>query len=93
MDDQAAAIERQVRDFLKTIAPKIADTIETMPAGARLWETVDSLSLLDLLARLEEHFHIIIEPVDVIPDNFRNIERIVRFVARSLELRAPDPGR
>jgi acyl carrier protein len=88
MGNERAAIERRVRDFLKSIAPSLADVIESFPADGRLWETVDSLSLLDLLECLEQRFNILIEPVDVIPDNFRTLERIVAYVARTLEAKA-----
>ena len=80
MQNDEASIERAVRDLLKGISPDHAAIIDTLDPRARLWEVVDSLSLLDLVAGVEERYQMTIEVVDVIPENFRTIEAIVRFV-------------
>ncbi|HEY3356637.1 MAG TPA: acyl carrier protein [Polyangia bacterium] len=82
MSDREGAIERQVRGFLKEIAPHLAGTIEALDARARLWEVMDSLSLLDLVESLEASFKITIEAIDVTPDHFHTIQSITRFIAR-----------
>jgi acyl carrier protein len=43
---------------------------------------LDSAAILSLVVGLEEEFGIEIADFDIIPDNFGNLERIARFVAR-----------
>ena len=82
MDERDAAIEVQVRGFLKQIAPARSAQVDALAADARVWAVLESLSLLDLLALLEDHFRMVIAPVDVVPENFQTVERIVRFLRR-----------
>ncbi len=43
---------------------------------------VDSLGILKLMAFLEEKFAISIGPEEVVPENFRDITSLARFVER-----------
>ncbi len=44
---------------------------------------IDSMSLLRLIAFLEEHFQIQVPDEAVIPDNFRSLSAIETFLAQS----------
>ena len=41
---------------------------------------ISSLQLLDIMNKLEKKFNIIIEPEELIPDNFTDIKAIVKFI-------------
>lgn len=55
-----------------------------MYQGSDMFEAdlLDSFSLIDLVARLEEEFSIYIEPEDVIRENFANKEQILNLITR-----------
>ncbi len=78
-----------VRALLKRTSPHLAQKIDTLPPTARIWDVVDSLSILDLVADLEDALDLVVEPIDFIPENFGSIDRIVQYLAR----RAPVPPR
>jgi acyl carrier protein len=88
MSDRAQEIERQVREFLKRASPGQADAIDKLEPTTRIWQVVDSLSILDLVETLEAEFKITIEDLDVIPENFRTLQSVVRFV---MERTTPAP--
>lgn len=46
---------------------------------------VDSLGILKLMAFLEERFSISIAPEEVVPENFRDIASLERFVERKTQ--------
>ena len=73
-------IEQQVRLFLKESAPGKGQAIARLGRDEWLWNVIDSLSLLDLVEYLEKTFGIVIEPLDLIPENFGSIERIIAFI-------------
>jgi len=77
-------IESHVRAFLQQSAPLVAQAIAEMPRTARLWDVVDSLSLLDLVAYLEQTFQFTLDALELIPDNFETIESITSLVYEHL---------
>lgn len=46
---------------------------------------LDSLSIISLIAELEEEFDITIPAVEIIPDNFNSAERIMNMIQRLKE--------
>lgn len=57
--------------------------------GSRnLWREVSSLTLLELVAFVEQKFSIRVRPIDFAPQNFSSVSTIAEFVARR---RAADP--
>ncbi len=46
---------------------------------------LDSLSIISLIAELEEAFDITIPAVEIIPDNFNSAERIMNMIQRLKE--------
>ena len=77
--DEAALI-RFLRDELDV------DTSE-VKADTRLFSSglIDSFALISLLAHLEEQQGIVVQPEDVNLENLDSVERIVRFVERSMD--------
>jgi len=47
---------------------------------------VDSLGVLELVTFMQQEFSVAIADEDLTPENFQNIESMVRFVQHSLEL-------
>lgn len=43
---------------------------------------ISSLALLELMSRFEREFRIIIQPEELIPDNFRDVQAIINFLKR-----------
>ena len=43
---------------------------------------IDSVGIFELVSFLEEHFDVLIEDEEVIPENFDNINSIVAFIKR-----------
>ena len=44
---------------------------------------LDSFDLVALVTDLEQHFNVIIDGVDVVPENFENVEAIEQLINRS----------
>jgi acyl carrier protein len=66
-----------VRAAVRVLAPGgvVADDTPLIAAGI-----IDSLSLLSLIARLEEEFRITVRDVEVLPANFGSIDAIRSFL-------------
>jgi acyl carrier protein len=76
----------QIREFVLQKFPlarkrKVADSDNLLESGI-----IDSLGVLDLVAFLQQEFAVAVADEDLTPENFQNIECMVRFVERSLEL-------
>jgi len=55
----------------------VKDSDELLESGI-----VDSLGILDLVAVLEAEFGLTVSDEDLLPDNFRSIERIAQFASQ-----------
>lgn len=52
-----------------------------LAANRNLWREVSSLTLLQLVAFVEQKFAIKVRPIDFAPQNFASVAAIARFVA------------
>ena len=69
-------------EILEEIQPEVDyDTCKELIDGHYL----DSLSILSLVAELEEEFDITIPAVEIIPDNFNSAERLWNMILRLQE--------
>lgn len=41
---------------------------------------IDSMNVLELVAFVEEHFHVSVKDEDIVPDNFDSVSRLAAFV-------------
>jgi len=78
MDVSTAATDR-IRQFVLEKFPlarkrSVKDSDELLESGI-----VDSLGILDLVALLETEFGLTVSDDDLLPENFRSIERISEF--------------
>jgi acyl carrier protein len=78
MDVSSATTDR-VRQFVLEKFPlarkrSVKDSDELLESGI-----VDSLGILDLVALLETEFGLTVSDDDLLPENFRSIERISEF--------------
>jgi len=78
MDVSSAATDR-IRQFVLEKFPlarkrSVKDSDELLESGI-----VDSLGILDLVALLETEFGLTVSDDDLLPENFRSIERISEF--------------
>ncbi len=73
----------EIEEFIaEEIAP--GRGVESLDPGADLLagEVIDSLGIVELISFLESSYGIEVADDDLDPDNFRSVERIVRFVER-----------
>jgi acyl carrier protein len=79
------AIETVIRKFLAANHPEQRagdhDRSRQPPARRDLWREVSSLTLLQLVAFVEQKFAIKVRPIDFAPQNFSTVQAIARFVA------------
>lgn len=73
-------MKQQLLEILAEIRPEFEfDGVEDFFAEGML----DSFDLMTLVATLDERFGIKIDGMDILPENFRNVEAIMALVARS----------
>lgn len=73
---------KKLIEILEDIQPDIDyETCNDLIDGHYL----DSLSIISLIAELEEEFDITIPAVEIIPDNFNSAERIMNMIQRLKE--------
>ena len=66
------------------------DQVRRPVAQRNLWRQMSSLTLLQLVAFVEQKFSIKVRPIDFAPQNFSTVAGIARFVA-ARRRRAADP--
>jgi len=81
------AIEMDIQKFLSEQF-SFGDGHE-IPRDRSLFGTViDSTGTLVLVTYLQEHFEIVVDDEDVVPNNLDSIEKMAAFVARKLQVKA-----
>ncbi len=75
-------VEAAVKSFLAGYHPNGARGAARIASAQNLWQEINSLTLLELVAYVEQKFAIIVRPIDFAPQNFSSIDAIARFVAR-----------
>ena len=75
------SIETVIRTFLAAYHPEERNRARRPPANRNLWREVSSLTLLQLVAFVEQKFAIKVRPIDFAPQNFATVAVIARFVA------------
>ena len=79
--DATSRIRRFVmRTFPLARKRDVGDTTDLLNSGI-----IDSLGVLDLVAFLQQEFVVVVDEGDFIPENFKSIECMVKFVERMLE--------
>ncbi len=64
-------------ELVKIKQPSFDANVDLLKEGV-----IDSLSLMRLIAFLEEQFHLQIEDEEIVPENFRTLSAIVDFVSQ-----------
>ena len=72
----------KIYDILKDINPDIDYKTRTDLIDAHL---LDSLSIISLIAELEDVFDITVPAVDIIPENFNSVQAMYALVERLRE--------
>ena len=74
-------MEQEIRAFLAENFP-LGEDARSVAGSASLIEagTIDSTSVLELVAFLEERFGITVEDEELLPENLDSIDNIVRYV-------------
>lgn len=78
---QLRSIEKVLRQFLARYHAEGRGGLARLRANHNLWRAVSSLTLLELVAFVEERFAITVRPIDFAPQNFSSLSTIARFVA------------
>ncbi|MEI5035125.1 hypothetical protein RB201_27950 [Streptomyces sp. S1A(2023)] len=74
-----------VREFLPDLTPsQLPHDLDLLADGA-----LDSLGVLKLIAWVEHHFRLAVGDSDLDPDNFRSVNAIDAYIARSRSRRPP----
>ena len=71
-----------IKSFLAAYHPGGARGAARIAAVQNLWLEINSLTLLELVAYVEQKFAITVRPIDFAPQNFSSIDAIARFVLR-----------
>lgn len=75
-------IQSQVREVLTNLRPDIdLDAEDDLVASGLL----DSVTIIELTAQLEDECDVEFSPLDMIPENFASLESIAALVASRLE--------
>lgn len=83
-EPDAAVIESiatVIRTFLAAYHPEPRNAGRRLSASRNLWREVDSLTLLQLVAFVEQKFAFKVRPIDFAPQNFSTVAAIAHFVA------------
>lgn len=75
-------IEAAIKSFLAAYHPNGARGAARIARVQNLWREINSLTLLELVAYVEQKFAITVRPIDFAPQNFSSIDAIARFVLR-----------
>jgi hypothetical protein len=79
-----AEIERVIRRYLsgyRVDGPSGRGNLGRLGASRNLWREVSSLTLLQLVAFVEQKFQIAVRPIDFVPRNFASVSAIATFIA------------
>jgi len=71
-----------IKSFLAAYHPNGARGAARIASVQNLWLEINSLTLLELVAYVEQKFAITVRPIDFAPQNFSSIDAIARFVLR-----------
>lgn len=75
-------VEAAIKAFLAAYHPNGARGAARIATVQNLWQEINSLTLLELVAHVEQKFAITVRPIDFAPQNFSSIDAIARFVLR-----------
>jgi acyl carrier protein len=82
--DQSGKIEQFIVDELLIGGSRSKiDPNESLFASGVL----DSLSLLRLIAFIEEQFGVVVDDAEVVPDNFQTINEINGFITKKIQMK------
>ena len=81
---QTMDIEHDVRAYI--VEHFLAGNATKLSAdGSLLGDVIDSMGVLDLVAYLQDHFHVTVEDDEVVPSNLDTINNLVAYVAKKLD--------
>jgi acyl carrier protein len=75
-------VEAAIKSFLAAYHPNGARGAARIASVQNLWLEINSLTLLELVAYVEQKFAITVRPIDFAPQNFSTIDAIAQFVLR-----------
>jgi acyl carrier protein len=75
-------IAAAIRSFLAAYHHDGARGAARIANVQNLWLEINSLTLLELVAHVEQKFAITVRPIDFAPQNFSSIDAIARLVLR-----------
>lgn len=75
-------MEEQLVDFIGTKLLLRADASNLDANAPLLGGLLDSVSILRLVAFVEERFGISIEDIDLVPENFENVNALAAYIRR-----------
>jgi hypothetical protein len=79
--DDEPAIAEAILGFLVAYHPAGRGGAARLARSGNLWREVSSLTLLQLVAFVEDRFAIRVRPIDFAPQHFESVAAIARLVA------------
>lgn len=78
-------IKEKVISILTEINPRISTAVDAdlLEAGY-----IDSFEIVNIVMELEDCFEIDIEPEEILPENFKTIDSIVKLIKKSLQFQS-----
>ena len=73
--------QQQIQEFIGSINPAAKRELDPQ-ANLLEEEIVDSVSMMDIIVWLEEHFAVAIDPDDLTPENFGSVAAMAAYLER-----------
>ncbi|MGE9270205.1 MAG: acyl carrier protein [Verrucomicrobiales bacterium] len=68
-------------ELIQILQTEVLSTNQTITRDSQLFEAgLDSMAIMQLLLHIEDHFHVILEPVDLSRENFQTVPKIVELI-------------
>jgi acyl carrier protein len=91
-ESQLSQIEATLREHIRSryasgaAGPALDSEDDLLQSGV-----VDSMGVIHLTTFIEEHFGITVDDEDVVPDNFRSLDTMTRYIASKKGIAVEDP--
>lgn len=84
---QTADIDREIRTFI--VQHFLSGRSERLRDNSSLLgDVIDSSGVIELISHLQEHFGIMIDDDEVVPDNLDSVNNLVSFVTKKIQNRS-----
>lgn len=91
-ESQTSQIQATLREHVRSSYATGGSGLALEPQDDLLKSGVlDSMGVMELISFVEEQFGVTVEPEEIVPDNFRSLESMTRYVAAKKGIEVADP--